>query len=163
MTHLTKLISLTILNRYNFESILDFGCGKGAFTHILKKSNNYVLGLDISKTAIKKAKTNYGNKIDFKVIQNNDFTSFVDKQRFDLTIILETLSYIKNWRKVIKDISKFSINIYITLYIPKNPIGFVKSFRELIKVIEKYFYIEEKIIYNDESIFILAKNLSKEI
>ena len=37
----------------------------------------------------------------------------------------------------------------------------MKSFRELIKVIEKYFSIEEKIIYNDESIFILAKNLSK--
>ncbi len=53
--------------------------------------------------------------------------------------------------------------IYITLYIPKNPIGFVKSFRELIKEIEKYFSIEEKIIYNDESIFILAKNLSKEV
>jgi 2-polyprenyl-3-methyl-5-hydroxy-6-metoxy-1,4-benzoquinol methylase len=111
LTHLAKLISLAILNRYNFKNILDFGCGKGAFTHILKKRNNYVLGLDISKTAIKKAKANYGNKIDFKVIQNNDFTSFVEKQKFDLTIILETLSYIRNWRKVIEDISKFSIYI----------------------------------------------------
>ena len=116
LTHLPKLISLTILNRYNFESILNFGCGKGAFTHILKKRNNYVLGLDISKTAIKKAKANHGNKIDFKVIENNDFTSFVEKQKFDLTIILETLSYIKNWRKVIEDISKFSIYIYNFVY-----------------------------------------------
>jgi len=163
LTHLKILFSLTILNRYNFESILDFGCGKGAFTHILKKRNNYVLGLDISKTEIKKAKVNYGNKIDFKVIQDNDFTSFVEKQKFDLTIILETLSYIRDWREVIKDISKFSIYIYLSLYIPKNPIGFVKSFRELIREIEKYFCIKEKIIYNDESIFILAKNLSKEV
>lgn len=163
LTHLPKLISLAILNRYNFKNILDFGCGKGSFTHILKKRNNYVLGLDISKTAIKKAKVNYGNKIDFMVIQDNDFTSFVQKQKFDLTIILETLSYIENWRKAIKDISKFSIYIYITLYIPANPIGFVKSFQELIDAIENYFNIEEKIIYNDESIFILAKNLSKEV
>lgn len=163
LTHLPKLISLAILNRYNFKNILDFGCGKGSFTHILKKRNNYVLGLDISKTAIKKAKVNYGNKIDFMVIQDNDFTSFVQKQKFDLTIILETLSYIENWRKAIKDISKFSIYIYITLYIPANPIGFVKSFQELIDAIENYFNIEEKIIYNDESIFILAKNLNKEV
>lgn len=117
LTHLPKLISLAILNRYNFKNILDFGCGKGSFTHILKKRNNCVLGLDISKTAIKKAKVNYGNKIDFMVIQDNDFTSFVQKQKFDLTIILETLSYIENWRKAIKDISKFSIYIYILLYI----------------------------------------------
>lgn len=163
LTHLPKLISLAILNRYNFKNILDFGCGKGSFTHILKKRNNYVLGLDISKTAIKKAKVNYGNKIDFMVIQDNDFTSFVQKQKFDLTIILETLSYIENWRKAIKDISKFSIYIYIVLYIPANPIGFVKSFQELIDAIENYFNIEEKIIYNDESIFILAKNLNKEV
>ena len=163
LTHLPKLISLAILNRYNFKNILDFGCGKGSFTHILKKRNNYVLGLDISKTAIKKAKVNYGNKIEFMVIQDNDFTSFVQKQKFDLTIILETLSYIENWRKAIKDISKFSIYIYITLYIPANPIGFVKSFQELIDAIENYFNIEEKIIYNDESIFILAKNLNKEV
>ena len=163
LTHLPKLISLAILNRYNFKNILDFGCGKGSFTHILKKRNNYVLGLDISKTAIKKAKVNYGNKIDFMVIQDNEFTSFVQKQKFDLTIILETLSYIENWRKAIKDISKFSIYIYITLYIPANPIGFVKSFQELIDAIENYFNIEEKIIYNDESIFILAKNLNKEV
>jgi len=116
LTHLPKLIHFQILNSYNFNRILDFGCGKGSFTHILKKRNNYVLGLDISKTAIKKAKANYGNKIDFKVIQNNDFTSFVEKQKFDLTTILETLSYIRNWRKVIEDISKFSIYIYNFVY-----------------------------------------------
>jgi hypothetical protein len=28
LTHIGKQISVTILNRYNFKSILDIGCGK---------------------------------------------------------------------------------------------------------------------------------------
>ena len=64
-THLGKQLSLTILNRYNFQSILDIGCGKGAFTQLLKKKNNCVLGTDISGTAIDKAKLRY-KEIEFK-------------------------------------------------------------------------------------------------
>ena len=56
INHLPKKIHFIILNQYNFSSILDYGCGKGAFTHLLKKANNYVLGLDVSETAIKKAR-----------------------------------------------------------------------------------------------------------
>lgn len=40
LTHIPKRIHYAILGQYNFNSILDFGCGKGAFTHLLKKSNN---------------------------------------------------------------------------------------------------------------------------
>lgn len=34
---LSRRIHLEIINSYNFNSILDFGCGKGALTHLLKK------------------------------------------------------------------------------------------------------------------------------
>jgi len=39
-------------NIENFDSLLDIGCDKGVFTHLLKKRNNTVLGTDISETAI---------------------------------------------------------------------------------------------------------------
>ena len=59
MNHLTKRLALTILGRYNFNSVVDFGCGKGAFTNLLKKANNTVTGIDISETAVQKAKAKY--------------------------------------------------------------------------------------------------------
>ena len=34
---LQRKICLEILNQYNFNTIVDIGCGKGALTHILKK------------------------------------------------------------------------------------------------------------------------------
>lgn len=119
LTHLPKLIHFQILNSYNFNRILDFGCGKGVFTHLLKKRNNYVLGLDITSTAIEKARSMYGSDVDFSVIKDNDFTPFIDK-KFDCTICLEILSYIDCWEKVLADISAFTDYIYITLY-PSQP------------------------------------------
>ena len=49
---LQRKIDLSILEDYNFSKIIDIGCGKGSLSHLLKKKNNYVLGLDISQTAV---------------------------------------------------------------------------------------------------------------
>ena len=37
---LQRKIDLVILEDYNFEKIIDLGCGKGNLTHLLKKKNN---------------------------------------------------------------------------------------------------------------------------
>ena len=157
---LAKRIHLEIINSYNFNSILDFGCGKGAFTHLLNKRNNKIMGLDISKTAIDKARNTYSKKIIFDTINGNNFSQAISHfgNKIDLTICLETLSYIKNWREVIKDISSFSKYFYVSLYIPENPIGFVFSNSTLIEELNIYYNTVEKIIYNDENIFFLGKN-----
>jgi len=47
--YLDKQICLKILKQYDFNSILDVGCGKGALTHLMKTENNSVIGCDISK------------------------------------------------------------------------------------------------------------------
>jgi len=49
---LQRKIDLAILENYNFNKILDIGSGKGSLTHILKKKNNMVVGIDISQTAV---------------------------------------------------------------------------------------------------------------
>ena len=164
LTILARRVHLEIVNSYNFQTILDFGCGKGAFTHLLKKRNNTVTGLDISKTAIKKAQATYGSEIHFDTIKNNDFSTFLKScdGRVDLTICLETLSYIKDWKHVIKEISSFSKFFYVALYIPEDPIGFVKSQDDLLGVLATYYDAIEKFIYNDESVFYFGKN-KKEI
>ena len=49
---LNRKIALKMLDEWNFQTIVDIGSGKGALTHMLKKRNNVVVGLDVSQTAI---------------------------------------------------------------------------------------------------------------
>ena len=71
LTRMSKKIHSAILSKYNFNYIVDYGCGKGSFTHTLKKENNTVIGLDISKNAIHKAKQMYGHIVNFFVLDGN--------------------------------------------------------------------------------------------
>lgn len=153
LTHLGKQISLTILNRYNFDSILDIGCGKGTFTNLLKKANNKVIGCDISETAIIKAKSKYRD-VEFLKLTADKALNL--KKKWDLVIMMEILSYLENWKEILAKATS-SRYIYISIYLPPNPIGFVKSFKELINEINKYFYIEIELLWNNEAIFILGK------
>ena len=146
---LNRLIALNLIDDYNFSSILDIGCGKGTFTHNLKKKNNYVLGLDISQTAISNASMRYPD-IEFKEFNVDDikeFADFIENEKseidFDLVFIAECLSYLKNWKTLIEVFSKISKYLCLTLFLPADPIGFVKSPDHLIFEIEKYFDIHE--------------------
>jgi 2-polyprenyl-3-methyl-5-hydroxy-6-metoxy-1,4-benzoquinol methylase len=155
-TSLTKRISLSILGNYNFNKVLDLGCGKGAFTHMLKKENNCVIGVDISETAIKKASSRY---VDVKFICS-DIQNYMakDKEAYDLVVIGEVLSYLKNWPEILQSISKITNYIYLTLYIPDNPIGYVKSFAELEQKFKQHFN-QEIALYDKirSCIFLLGK------
>jgi len=78
---LQRKIDLAILEDYNFAKILDIGCGKGSLTHILKKKNNYVIGLDISQTAVDVVSEKYPD-IDFLCTDVNgivNYTAITDK------------------------------------------------------------------------------------
>jgi SAM-dependent methyltransferase len=159
--HLPKLIHLTVLGMYNFSSILDYGCGKGAFTHLLRKENNYVLGVDVSPTAIEKAKAYYGNRVEFAVLIGNDFLSVVKDRTFELTIALEVLSFVEDWRDVIRSIAGFSEYLYVSTYLPPNPIGYIKSKEDLVVEMAKHFTVLTKIVLTDrkgeDSIMLLGK------
>lgn len=154
LTDFGKQVSLTILNKYNFNSILDIGCGKGVFTQLLKKVNNHITGVDISKTAIKKAKLKYKG-IEFLRLTAEEILKL--KKKWDLIVMMEILSYLRNWKKIIALAAKRTSYIYIFLYIPSNPIGFVKSFKQLKNELNKNFNIETELLQNNECICILAK------
>lgn len=149
-----KKIHSAILSNYNFNSILDYGCGKGVFTHTLKKNNNKIYGVDISRNVIKKAKLMYGHLVNF----STTFESKWVKKKYDLIVCLEVLSYVKNYKQLLKKFSVRGNYLYLSLYIPKDPIGFVKNFNELINNVKINYSIKNKILYNDDSIFLLAKS-----
>ncbi len=155
LSHLGKQISLLVLKQFNFKNILDIGCGKGAFTHLLKRESNSVAGVDVSSTAIAKAKMKYRD-IDFRVMNVRE--ALTAPQQWDLIVMMEILSYLKDWKSIIAAAAKKSSVLYMSLYLPPNPIGFVKSFEELREEIQKYFFIQTEILWNQETVFLLAKS-----
>jgi len=162
MRLLTKQISLVLLNRYNFNNVLDVGCGKGAFTHLLKKENNQVTGIDVSKTAIKRAKAKFAD-ISFNCVDltKDSFKKmpFFSKQ-YDLIVFMEVLSYLPNWSDVIKEFSQIGDYILITLDIPENPIGYVKSKESLKSVVQRYYVIiDELYLFRFRKTILFCKSL----
>jgi 2-polyprenyl-3-methyl-5-hydroxy-6-metoxy-1,4-benzoquinol methylase len=162
MRLLTKQISLVLLNRYNFNNVLDVGCGKGAFTHLLKKENNQVTGIDVSKTAIKRAKAKFAD-ISFSCVDltKDSFKKmpFFSKH-YDLIVFMEVLSYLPNWSDVIKEFSQIGDYILITLDIPENTIGYVKSKESLKSVVQRYYaIIDELYLFRFQKTILFCKSL----
>ena len=54
-----KKICLEFIKNSNFKKIIEFGCGLGSFTNQISRYCNNLTGIDISETAIKKAKKSY--------------------------------------------------------------------------------------------------------
>lgn len=125
-----------LLKHWQFDFIIDLGCGKGTFTHLLKKRNNDVLALDISQKAISIARSRYPD-IDFQTLdlQNlNETRSLLDNlgKKISLFVSLECFSYLLNWKDILHYIAKKKSYVIISVYIPEHPIGFVKSDQQLI-------------------------------
>lgn len=137
-----RLVVQLLLNRFNFNSILDIGCGKGAFTHQLKKENNYILGVDISPTALKIAAERFPD-LDFACADINDLEEFKKlfkgDRPFDIMLIMEVLSYCANWKEILAAGAGRTDYILISLFVPQNAIGFVKSHDELVEELNKYY------------------------
>ncbi|MGB7403219.1 MAG: class I SAM-dependent methyltransferase [Arcobacter sp.] len=155
---LQRKIDFALLEDYSFDKIIDIGCGKGSLTHLLKKKNNYVLGLDISQTAVNIAQERFPD-IDFlsvDVDRIENFTSLTAQiGGVNLVFTSEVFSYIENWKELLKEISKSSEYFMISLYIPENPIGFVKSENDLVEEIEKNFVLIEHISLNTTNFVIV--------
>lgn len=157
MNHLSNQISLVLLRKYNFNSILDLGCGKGTFTSLLKKENNQVEGWDISPTAVEKAKNRF-KQITFETADIKSLKEI--PYNYDLIVIKEVLSYLDNWRDLLKIITKNTSYLFISLFLPENPIGFVKSFNDLKAEVKKSFEIKEEVFIANSHLILLAKKIN---
>ncbi len=157
MTLFFKNMARSVLDRYSFKRILDAGCGKGTFTQFLKKENNYVLGLDISSTAIAKAKQRCPG-VEFLTLPIENLIHNFPWEKFDLILSREVLSYMENWRQVLAALATRTEFLFISLYIPENPLGFVKSFDELKLEVSKNYQIEKEILYNKEYMLLMARS-----
>ena len=126
------------------------------------------MGIDISQTAIDVAKERF-NDIDFVVCDINNIGAFSDLiltrgickggGKLDLVFSSEAFSYFSNYKKLLKEISEVSDYFMISLYLPNDPIGFVKSESELLDSIRYYFEIVEHVSLSvQKSVIVFAKS-----
>ena len=156
---LDKRLSLTIIDGVPTRRVLDMGCGKGAFTSLLAGPGREVVGVDISPTAIEKARER-APEIDFRVGTTDDVEE-VAPGPFDVVVAMEILSYVEDWRGAIDTFARLAERLYVSLYIPPNPIGFVKTFDDLRDEVTKRFgEIETDVMVNGEQILLLARRRS---
>ena len=152
MRPLDKRICLDLLADHNFTEVLDVGCGKGAFSQFLKRRNNRVLALDISETALAAGRARFPD-VEF---QREDVgapafeparlaAARTGGGRFDLIVCMETLSYVETWRDLVGRFAQATDYAMIALFIPENPIGFVKSRQELEVEFARHFVTLEMI------------------
>jgi len=146
-------LSTAILNGYTFDKILDLGCGKGCYTNTLKRSNNDVHGVDGSKNAISKAKVRFGD-IQFVYSDISEYVNTIS-ERYDIVVFMEVLSYLKNWKDIINKVSFFTRYLYVTLYLPPNPSGYIKNFEDFKEAITDRYEIKHDIFIASESCLLL--------
>ena len=63
----------------------------------------------------------------------------------DLVFSSEVLSYLENWKDLVGVLSKKAKYLMVSLYIPEDPIGYVKSREELHDAVSEVFDIIESV------------------
>ena len=145
--------SLELLEPHIAEGrILDFGCGKGTFASMLARPGNSVTGVDVSETAIRIARERHPG-IDFRA--GAGLGELGDG--FRLACAMEVLSYLEDWREVLARLAGISELVYVTLYLPPDPIGFVKSLDELREALSEAGTIETDVVLGGSQLLALCR------
>lgn len=64
----------------------------------------------------------------------------------DLIVIREVLSYLESWREVIAHCARLTTYCLVGLFLPPDPIGFVKSHAELDTELNRHFHPLEAVM-----------------
>jgi SAM-dependent methyltransferase len=91
--------TIGVLDRPTYQSVLEVGCGEGAFTVMLKDRAERILGVDISPTAIERASRRVADlpRISFRAM---DISEELPDGPFDLIICSEVLYYVHPFRRL---------------------------------------------------------------
>jgi len=97
---------LSFLETFRFKSMIDVACGAGGITTILKQRLRLenVVGVDISKTMIRNAKSKYGvEEIEWVC---SDIFKYKTKKLYDLILAIDIVEHVEDDLALIKKISR---------------------------------------------------------
>lgn len=141
-----KLI-LSIINKYlkKNQVVLDVGCGAGTLCMYIAARGNKILGIDISRNAIKSCKESAQNlcldNAQFKVM---DFPKETLKEKFDFIIFTEVMEHIEDDIEALKKINsllKKNGTVFITTPSKNAPLyklGLLEKFDREVGHIRRY-------------------------
>lgn len=89
------------VGKYPHDRVLEVGCGEGLFTSRLAMIARHVVAIDVSPTAVDRARRRCPDPT--YVVASLD--EFATGEKFDLVICAETLYYIKDVRRAIEKLS----------------------------------------------------------
>ena len=98
---LKKMIKLS--NIKPGQKLLDLGCGEGYFISLLP-NNIEIVGLDISKIALKRAKKILKSKNNITLQFGNALSTGLSDKSFDIITCSEVLEHVPEPKKIIKEI-----------------------------------------------------------
>lgn len=161
---LYKSIDFFLCGQINVKTAIDLGCGKGCFTEMVSKVIPNVLGVDISPTAIAKARKRYPN-LKFCVgdlSRDHEMEIVVDRfgeGRVGLIVARALLYYLPNWKTILTDIARHGRYVLLGVNIPDNTKLYIPSKKEFIKNVEEHFKFIEVIDFsNRDAMTILAES-----
>jgi len=102
-------ISMIMTERKGNISLLDVGCGEGALGKILRQQLEgklYLVGVDISGTALRHASQYYDKVIEAN-IEMDDLTQALPEKQFDYIVCLEVLEHLFEPSNVLKQVKRF--------------------------------------------------------
>lgn len=93
---LDKKATIEIVSKYDFNSVLELGCGTGKNTEWLLTKASKIIGLDFSENMLQKAKEKINSpKVVFKQADLNEKWN-IENKHFDLITASLTLEHIRN-------------------------------------------------------------------
>lgn len=99
---LDKKCTIETLSKYEFENVLELGCGTGKNTKWLLKNAKQIIGLDFSKEMLNKAKDKISDeRVTFRKVDLNENWE-IDNNFADLITCSLTLEHIKNLAPIFK-------------------------------------------------------------
>jgi SAM-dependent methyltransferase len=85
---------ISLLDGRRYARVLEIGCGAGVFTRLLPRVADQILGIDISETAVARARAlTSGAAMDFRVANVMDYDLKAGGP-WDLVILSETICYL---------------------------------------------------------------------
>lgn len=97
------------------RSLLEIGCGEGLQTEHLKRISKSVVGLDISATAIGRARARLPT-VEFKIGRAEDAAGLFPGRKFDLLTAFEMLYYSTDIPAMIVEMQQLSDTLLVTNY-----------------------------------------------
>ncbi len=114
---------LELIQMVPHDSILDVGCGSGEITKLLTTISKDVTGIDVSESAIERARKNVP-KAKFEALSLEDFQT---TKKFDVIVCAEILYYILDRKKALEKLQKLGKYLVTSNFIICLPAASFKS------------------------------------